>query len=162
MQSTREPETQDVAEDRCSETDSEEDTRASYDRPSKCFSPEASKSNSSSSKSLSDVEESNDDVPLISLLWSAKRSSKIETTYIGSQNNSTKPAEFSPKCLSKSNSDQQTIVSRKRLRVILSDDEDDMQDEVESLRGRSLNNPVKDVPKSNECRFFNHNCFKLK
>lgn len=145
-QSNREPETQDLAEGCCSETDTEEEIRVSS---------ETSKSNSSRSKSVAGVEELNDDVPLISLLRSTKRPSKMETTYIGSQNTSTKPAEFSPKCLSKSNSDQQTIVGRKRVRVILSDDEDDMHDEVESSKGRTHNNPVKDVAKSNECRFFN-------
>ncbi|XP_015891011.3 protein TONSOKU [Ziziphus jujuba] len=140
-QSNREPETQDLAEGCCSETDTEEEIRVSS---------ETSKSNSSRSKSVAGVEELNDDVPLISLLRSTKRPSKMETTYIGSQNTSTKPAEFSPKCLSKSNSDQQTIVGRKRVRVILSDDEDDMHDEVESSKGRTHNNPVKDVAKSNE------------
>ena len=163
QKNNRELETQDVAEEHCSETDTEGNSHASYDRSNVCFSPESSKSNPSISKSLDSVEELNDDVPLVSLIRSKRSSPKMVPVHIGKQSNPTKPTEVSPKCSSKSISNQPTIgskstspiVGRKRVRVVLSDDEDDMRDEVESSSGRTHNCPVEDVAKSDECKF-NH------
>lgn len=155
-------ETQGMAEDHCSETDTEGNNHVSFDRLNVCISPESSKSNSTISKPLAGVEELNDDAPLISLLWSTRRSPNMVQVNLCKQNNPTKPTDVSPKCLPKSLSNQQAvvtkssaspIVSRKRVRVVLSDDEDDMHDVVESSRHRSHNSPVEDVNKSDECRF---------
>ncbi|XP_065875046.1 protein TONSOKU [Euphorbia lathyris] len=124
----QELETVNLARDYCSETDTDGDGHLSDARPNESYSPETSKSSSTNSKHANGVEELNDDVPLISFLHSHKHSSQKQTTYTESCNTSTKSTEASPKCLSKA-SNQQTIVGRKRVRVILSDDEGEMNDE---------------------------------
>ncbi|KAG6721658.1 hypothetical protein I3843_03G123000 [Carya illinoinensis] len=115
-----------VAEDCCSETDTEGNDHLSESRYNARCSPEMSKWNSSRSKSEASVEELNDDVPLISLIGSSKNSPKMKSAH-----------------LSKSTSDQQTVVGRKRVRVILSD-------EVKCSKGSPGKCPVEAVATSDE------------
>ncbi|KAK0605730.1 hypothetical protein LWI29_030110 [Acer saccharum] len=141
---------QDVAgEDCCSETDTEGNDHKSDSRSSACCSLDPVKSRSSRSKTLAgvEVEELNDDLPLISFLQSSKSSPKMKTPYVEKQNISSKPTEASPRSLSKSTN---SIVSRKRIRVVLSDDEGEMDDELECLKGRVHKCPVEAVATSDE------------
>ncbi|KAJ6289266.1 hypothetical protein OIU76_025139 [Salix suchowensis] len=64
-------------------------------------------------------------------------------------NTSTWPTKASPQCFSKTASDQQTVLSRKRIRIVLSDDEDEMHDEVDCSRERLNRCPPEDVATSN-------------
>ncbi|KAK2656121.1 hypothetical protein Ddye_009173 [Dipteronia dyeriana] len=140
----------DVAgEDCCSETDTEGNDHQSDSRSSACCSLDLVKSRSRRSKTLAglEVEELNDDLPLISFLQSSKSSPKMKTPYVEKQNISSKPTESSPRSLSKSSN---SIVGRKRIRVILSDDEDEMDDELECLKGRVHKCPVEAVATSDE------------
>ncbi|KAK1587587.1 hypothetical protein Q3G72_014471 [Acer saccharum] len=141
---------QDVAgEHCCSETDTEGNDHKSDSRSSACCSLDPVKSRSSRSKTLAgvEVEELNDDLPLISFLQSSKSSPKMKTPYVEKQNISSKPTEASPRSLSKSTN---SIVSRKRIRVVLSDDEGEMDDELECLKGRVHKCPVEAVATSDE------------
>lgn len=139
-------------EDCCSETDTEGNDHKSDSRSSACCSLDLVKSRSSRSKTLAgvEVEELNDDLPLISFLQSSKSSPKMKTPYVEKQNISSKPTEASPRSLSKSTN---SIVSRKRIRVVLSDDEGEMDDELECLKGRVHKCPVEAVATSDECEF---------
>ncbi|XVF17047.1 hypothetical protein REPUB_Repub10bG0083400 [Reevesia pubescens] len=119
-----------IATDCCSETDTEEDDHCS-DNMSNATLEVMSKCNSNRSTSLAASGELNDDLPLISLIQPRKRLPKNKTAHTGKHNISTEPDESFPKSLSKSTSNQQTVVGRKRVRVVLSDDEDDVHDEVE-------------------------------
>ncbi|WCJ32134.1 tetratricopeptide repeat (TPR)-containing protein [Euphorbia peplus] len=125
---TQELEMVNLARDYCSETDTDGDGHLSDDRPIESSLPETSKSNSAYSKHANGVEELNDDVPLISFLQSRRHSSQKQTTCAENCNTPTKFTEASPKCLSKT-SHHQTISGRKRVRVILSDDEGEMDDD---------------------------------
>ncbi|KAK3211640.1 hypothetical protein Dsin_016346 [Dipteronia sinensis] len=147
---TRNVGAKDVAgEDCCSETDTEGNDQKSDSRSSACCSLDLVKSRSSTSKTLAgvEVEELNDDLPLISFLQSSKSSPKMKTPYIEKQNISSKPTEASPRSLSKSTN---SIVGRKRIRVVLSDDEGEMDDELECLKGRVHKCPVEAVATSDE------------
>ncbi|KAK4840892.1 hypothetical protein QYF36_020698 [Acer negundo] len=141
---------QDVAgEDCCSETDTEGNDHKSDSRSSACCSLDLVKSRSSRSKTLAgvEVEEFNNDLPLISFLQSSKSSPKMKMPYVEKQNISSKRTEASPRSLSKSTN---SIVSRKRIRVVLSDDEGEMDDEFECLKGRVHKCPVEAVATSDE------------
>lgn len=149
----KELETHNVAEDCCSETYTEGNYHLSESRSDACCSPEMSKLNSSRSNSVASLEELNDDVPLISLLQSSKNSPKMKAAQSEKHNISTQPAKVLPKSLSISTSNQQTGVGRKRARVILSDDESEVPNEVERSKGRPDKCPVEAVTTSDECRF---------
>lgn len=151
---SRELETQNLSRDCCSETDTEGDDCLSNGRPNVSCSPNVSKSSSARSKSLAGVEELNDDVPLISLLQSSKHSPKKKTARAENLNTSSNLIEASANCLSKTTScNQQTVVGRKRVRVVLSDDEDEMHDEVDCSKGRLNRCLVEDIATSDECAF---------
>ncbi|CAK7355042.1 unnamed protein product [Dovyalis caffra] len=145
----REFEKHNLATDCCSETDTEGDNHLSDCRSNASCSQEISKSNSARLKSLAGAEELIDDLPLISLLQSRKASPRRKPTQAERHNTSTRPTEASPKCLSKTASDQQTVLGRKRIRIVLSDDEDEMHDEVDCSRERLNSCPVEDVATSN-------------
>ena len=146
-------ETHNVAEDCCSETYTEGNNHLSESRSDACCSPEISKLNSSRSNSVASVEGLDDDVPLISLLRSSKNSPKMKAAQLEKHNISIQPIKVLPKSLSTSTNNPQTGVSRKRVRVILSDDESEVPDEVERLKGRPDKCPVEVVATSDECRF---------
>ncbi|KAL5752076.1 hypothetical protein ACOSQ2_022583 [Xanthoceras sorbifolium] len=146
---TRDLGAQDVAGDCCSETDTEGNDHKSESRSSACYSPELIKSRSSGSKALAglEVEELKDDLPLISFLQSSKSSSKMKMPCMEKQNISSKPIEASPRSSSKLTN---SVVSRKRIRVVLSDDECEMDDELACSEGRFHKCPVEAVASSDE------------
>ncbi|KAL1144696.1 hypothetical protein V6Z11_A11G248900 [Gossypium hirsutum] len=130
-----------IATDCCSETDTEGDYHCSDDMSSACLEV-LRKSNSNGSVPLAARGESNDDLPLISLIRPSKRSRKDKTADTANNNISKEPDETSPKSLSKSTSNQQTAVGRKRVRLVLSDDEGDVHHEVECSARRLHKRPV--------------------
>ncbi|KAG6604274.1 Protein TONSOKU, partial [Cucurbita argyrosperma subsp. sororia] len=148
-------ETKFVAEDCCSETDSEE---ALSDIPSnECLSETRKSCNSrfNSSKSLADLEEPNDPVTFTSSLKRHESSPKMKSIDMEKYNASSNPSEFSPKSLSQSAGSQQTTIGRKRVRVILSDDEgeDEMIDFSKSRPHlcRGENSATSDENKNKQC-----------
>ncbi|XP_042971160.1 protein TONSOKU-like isoform X1 [Carya illinoinensis] len=158
----KELERHNVAEDCCSETDTEGNDHLSESRYNACCLPEMSKWNSSRSKSEASVEELNDDVPLISLIGYGRNSPKMKSAQSGKQNICTQPTKVLPKSLSESTRDQQTVVGRKRVRVILSDDESEEPDEVKCSKGSPGKCPVEAVATSGEFKCKNnlprHDC----
>ncbi|OVA01147.1 Leucine-rich repeat [Macleaya cordata] len=118
----------------CPETETEEDDHLSDNRSSAYNSPKISECASTRSKRVSTSEEFKDDEPLISLLRSSKNLSKRRVSRVEKPFISLNPAESSPKSLSKSIDKQQT--SRKRVRMVISDDESDEGDEAECSRGK--------------------------
>ena len=129
-----------MAEDCCSETDTEGDD---------CLSN--SRSSVKKAKTKPDHEEFEDDVPLISLLQKNQKLPKQNVVRV----DEVQPTGASRKSSSTSTSDQQTV-SRKRVRVVLSDDEGEIQDEVACSnfeRGRLRKCPVEDVGATDECKF---------
>ncbi|KAG5241972.1 protein TONSOKU [Salix suchowensis] len=138
-----------LAADCCSETDTEGDDHLSDCRSNASCSQEINESGSAGSKYLAGAECLNDDLPLISLLRSHKNSPRTKSTQEEMHNTSTWPTKASPQCFSKTASDQQTVLSRKRIRIVLSDDEDEMHDEVDCSRERLNRCPPEDVATSN-------------
>ncbi|KAF5751807.1 hypothetical protein HS088_TW02G00825 [Tripterygium wilfordii] len=134
-----------VAKDFCSETETEGDDRLSDNESSAACSPDSSKSSSSRSKSLCSVDEVKDDVPLISLVRSNKHSSKMKAIHSEKANASTKSSATSLQNLPKELHNQQTAVGRKRVRIVLSDDESEMHDEGMCLSGRSCRMATQDA-----------------
>ncbi|XP_062096975.1 protein TONSOKU [Humulus lupulus] len=130
---------QDMVENYCSETDTEGSTHISSDRSNTCDSPDT----------LAGVEEMSDDAPLISLIQPTRSSPKTKPTYIGKQNTSSNFIKISPRGSSRSISNQETV-GRKRVRVVLSDDEDETFVEVERSNARTLGYQVEDVATSDE------------
>ncbi|KAF8085013.1 hypothetical protein N665_0685s0005 [Sinapis alba] len=118
-------------EDECSETDSEGHGNISNDRPNACSSPDLQTSNSPESEPLADLDEANDDVPLISFLQPGRRLSKRKQ-FSGKQDVETDQAK---KDFSAPADSQQTVSGRKRIRVILSDDESETEYELGCPRG---------------------------
>ncbi|XVE86577.1 hypothetical protein DITRI_Ditri18aG0044600 [Diplodiscus trichospermus] len=138
-----------IATDCCSETDTEGDDHCS-DNVSNLYLEVMSKSNSNRSASLAASGELNDDLPLISLIRPRQRSPKNKTAHKGKYNISIEPDDTCSKSLSKLTSNQQTVVGRKRVRLVLSDDEGDMHDEVECSGRRLHKYSVVDVAASDE------------
>ncbi|XP_050205266.1 protein TONSOKU isoform X2 [Mercurialis annua] len=145
----RELETKNLARDCCSETDTDGDDDLSDITPNASHSPKINRSDARKSKPLA-VEESNDDLPLISFMQSSKRASRKNTACVQNRNTSDKLAVTSPKRLNKT-SNQERVVGRKRARVVISDDEGEMDDE-EKLDGRFDKHMVEDVATSDGFR----------
>ncbi|KAJ6733734.1 PROTEIN TONSOKU [Salix koriyanagi] len=146
-----------LAADCCSETDTEGDDHLSDCRSNASCSQEINESGSAGSKYLAGADGLNDDLPLISLLRSHKNSPRTKSTQEEMHNTSTWPTKASPQCFSKTASDQQTVLSRKRIRIVLSDDEDEMHDEVDCSRERLNRCPPEDcgqaIPAISACAF---------
>lgn len=133
-----------MAEDCCSETDTEGDGCLSKSRSD----PSCLVKNG---KLKSDCEEFKDDVPLISLLQSNKKFPKRGMAQV----DEVQPTGASHDGLSTSTSCQQSV-GRKRVRVVLSDDEGEIQDEVACSNyeyGRLHKCPVEDAGAAYECKF---------
>ncbi|XP_028110671.1 protein TONSOKU [Camellia sinensis] len=143
---TKELEAQNVEQDCCSETETEGDDQSPNGSDMSC-SQETSKYNSVTSQSHARVEELNDDLPLISLLHPHKYSAKLKTAFVPVT--ATKPTQSLPKSVPRSTDSQQTFVGHKRIRVILSDDEGEMHDEVECPRAKHRG-PKEDVATCDE------------
>ncbi|XP_012572250.2 protein TONSOKU [Cicer arietinum] len=130
--SHEEQEANGTPEDCCSETDTEEDDCMSNSGPDDFCFPKTP------------GEELNDDnTPLMSLYQSIKGSSRKTTSQKESLSNSTKQLEQSPKSLTKLTSEHQAVVGRKRVRVILSDDDDD---EMECSSRKDHDCMLEDLP----------------
>lgn len=147
---TTELEPQIMAEDCCSETETQGDDQMSNSRSDVNWSPEMSKSSFVKLKPCSSAEDLMDDVPSNSLLPN-ENLSKLKTARITNPITSREPTEASCRSISRSTDSQ--AVSRKRVRVILSDDEGE-NDELQCPRGRFHNNPAEDVATSDECGSF--------
>lgn len=139
----------------CSETDTEGNDHSSDSRTRLCNSREMCSSNSSGSKSLASAEEANDDVPLISLLRSSKTSPKLKED-LPDQEKIDKPTKALVRTSSELTSNHQTIIGRKRVRVIISDDEDEVHNQLESSKGSLLEYPVEAVATSNKSGYFEY------
>ncbi|XP_071722199.1 LOW QUALITY PROTEIN: protein TONSOKU [Rutidosis leptorrhynchoides] len=137
----------------CSETDTEGDDNLSAYKSRGSYQAEMSKSTSGRANSFDCVEDLNVDVPLIFLKQSGKNSQKTKTAVLEQCTASAKPTESSPQSLTKPTSSQQTVIGRKRVRVVLSDDEADSLDEVEHRNGELHKHPAECVATSNECGF---------
>lgn len=118
--------------DCCSETETEGDDLSPNGSHMSCF-QETSKTNSAKSQSQNRMEELKDDQPLISLLHSRRNPTKQKTTRVPAS--SSKPTQTLPESMPRFTESQQTV-GRKRIRVILSDDEGEMYEEVECPRQR--------------------------
>lgn len=88
-------------------------------------------------------------MPLISFIRSIKASTKRKGVGIKNIPKST----VSPKNLSNLNTNEQTVVGRKRTGVFLPDDEDEMQNEVECSKNRPSDLLVEDFANPNECEY---------
>ncbi|VVA98138.1 unnamed protein product [Arabis nemorensis] len=137
-------------EDECSETDSEGHVNISDDRPNACISPEPQTSNLLRSEPLADLDDPNDDVPLISFLKPGKRLSKRKQVS-GKQDVDT---DQTKKDFSAAGDSQQTVVGRKRIRVILSDDESETENGLGSPKGSFHNVPRQNEEVSEESMYF--------
>ncbi|XP_048140167.1 protein TONSOKU isoform X5 [Rhodamnia argentea] len=114
-----------TAGDCCPETDTEGDDYSLNSRSSTCSSPLTS--NSYKRKLHNTVEELNDDAPLISFLHSKEVSPKFRTVApVEKYGNPVKHMMASSRSSSKSSGDMQKVVNRKRIRLVLSDDEGEM------------------------------------
>ncbi|KFK39188.1 hypothetical protein AALP_AA3G211400, partial [Arabis alpina] len=137
-------------EEECSETDSEGHGNISNDRPNACSSPESQTSNLLRSEPLADLDDTNDDVPLISFLKPGKRLSKRKQVS-GKQDVDT---DQTKKSFSAVGDSQQTVVGRKRIRVILSDDESETENELGSPKSSFPNVPRQNEEVSEDCMYF--------
>ncbi|CAL1373979.1 unnamed protein product [Linum trigynum] len=135
--------------DRCSETDTEEGDCSSDSLSSKPCSPNAGEAFPRRSLSSASVDELKDDVTLITLLKSTKQLSRKKHTNAKRLHGSNDLIEASPRSFAKTASSQQTV-GRKRVRVVLSDDEE-VTNEKGACLGRKLQTaPVEDVATSDE------------
>ncbi|KAL1221577.1 Protein TONSOKU [Cardamine amara subsp. amara] len=137
-------------QDECSETDSEGHGNISNDRPNACSSPEPQTSNSLRSEPLADLDEANDDVPLISFLQPGKRLFKKKQVS-GKQDVDT---DQTKKDFSAVADSQQTVSGRKRIRVILSDDESETEYELGCPKGSFHKVPRQNEEVSEESMYF--------
>nr|GMC64406.1 protein TONSOKU [Ipomoea batatas] len=119
----------DLAGDLCSETETEAD-QSPDGESDMSFSPTKSEFGDKKSEFHATSDHSYENLPLTSLLDPNKKLAKLKTTSVAR----TKPPECSPRSLSKSSSSQTETISRKRTRIILSDDEDE-NDEVHCSGG---------------------------
>ncbi|KAM7523540.1 hypothetical protein LguiA_013442 [Lonicera macranthoides] len=131
----------------CSETETEGDDQLSNSPSDVSYSPMLSESIAIKSNSRVSGDELNDDAPLVSLLRSSKKSSKLKPF------TKTNPREGSPRSMSRSTGSHS--VGRKRVRVVLSDDEDE-NNEVQCCRGRVHRCPTEDVATSDEFKNRDH------
>lgn len=123
-------EAQYVAGDCCSESETEVGNQSpitSYDS----ISPKAAKLGLKKSKSHGSKDES-EDLPLISLIRPSKNLSKLKSAYVETTIASTELPDSSAPSMSRPAGSQ--AVGRKRVRVILSDGEDDNEDVYSSSR----------------------------
>lgn len=137
-------------QDECSETDSEGHVNITKDRPNACSSPEPQTSNSLGSEPLADLDEANDDVPLISFLQPRKRLFKKKQVS-GKQD---VDIDQTKKEFSAAADSQQTVAGRKRIRVILSDDESETEYELGCPKGSFHKVPRQNEEVSEESMYF--------
>ncbi|XP_027181634.1 protein TONSOKU-like [Coffea eugenioides] len=142
----KETQGQDMAND-CSETETEIDD-LSLNPPEVRISPERSISNASRSKSLS-ANDLSENAPLISFLRNGKSAKKLRAVHDATVETAVKLPESSPRKASIASGSQ--AVGRKRIRLVLSDDESENDGEHTSRR-TAYNFHAKEVATSNGCK----------
>ncbi|CAL1386811.1 unnamed protein product [Linum trigynum] len=135
--------------DCCSETDTEECDCSSDSLSSKPCSSNGGESFPGRSTSSVSVEELKEDVLLISLAKSTKQLPGKKETNAKKLHDSNNRTEASPKLFAKTASSQQTV-GRKRVRVVLSDDEDPTNEKGVCLERKFHSTPVEVVATSDE------------
>lgn len=146
MSIEKESEPTTVPENYCSETDTEVNGYHSNSGSDAFCSPKASYR----SKTVCAEEELDEDAPLMSLFQSVKSSSKNKTGRIKGPSNST---EQSPETLPNLTSNHQRAASRKRVRVILSDDDDSDNDEMQCSNRKGHDHLSQDFATSDASEF---------
>ncbi|KAL9245674.1 hypothetical protein vseg_019298 [Gypsophila vaccaria] len=141
---TSEEEHQNVSGNSCSETETEGDDSFSRQQ---CDDSESFRSNGffPANKPVSRIEDTEDDDAL-SLLIRCDKLQSLERNQAGKVKRSSSTTQHSPKSLSKSSDSPARSVGRKRARLVLSDDEDD----IDCSNRRLNSNPQEDVATSNE------------
>ncbi|GFP84877.1 protein tonsoku [Phtheirospermum japonicum] len=132
--------------DLCSETETELDNQSTDDRSDGSFSLKEYKLNPLRVKSSDLDDEMNDNVPLISLLQSNKNTAKRTTVCGIAPNATSKSCESHTRSISRSTGS--CTVNRKRVRVILSDDEGEKEDCCSERMVRKC--PVEGIATSDE------------
>ncbi|CAN1139697.1 Protein TONSOKU [Linum perenne] len=145
-----EVEKKDTARDRCSETDTEEGNCLSDSSLSKSCSKNTGEFFPGRPTSPPFLKEIEDDAPLISLLKSTKHLTRKTDKKAKKPQCSNNCIEVSPKSFAETATSHQTV-GRKRVRVVLSDDEDETNEVVYSER-KLYRPPVEDVATSHESR----------
>ncbi|KAK8989807.1 hypothetical protein V6N11_064223 [Hibiscus sabdariffa] len=138
-----------IKPDCCSETDTEGGDHCSDDMSGK-YLEALCRSSSKRPASLAASGESNDDLPLVSLIRPHRRSPKSKTAHTVNNNISMEPDEIFPRSSSKATINQKTVVGRKRVRLVLSDDEVDILDDVK-WSARRLRKCSVDVAAADDC-----------
>ncbi|KAK6117535.1 hypothetical protein DH2020_048714 [Rehmannia glutinosa] len=133
--------------DCCSETETELDVLSTDDRSDDSFSPQKYKLNPLRVKSGDIDEELNEDIPLISLLQSNKNTARQRTDCGIALNAPSRPCGSPTQSISRSTGS--LTVNRKRLRVILSDDEGEKEEDLCSER-MVRKGPVEGIATSDE------------
>lgn len=140
------PETKNIPQYCCPETDTEADDYLVNSGPD-------SPKTKSISKNVSAGEELDDDMPLMSLFQSRKSSSE-KADYLESYSSSTKQAQQSLRNFPKTTGNHQKTVGYKRVRVILSDDDDEENDdEMERSNRKSHDFQLEDFATSYTSKF---------
>lgn len=143
-----------MAVDCCSETETELDDLSPADRSHSSFLPEKSKLNSMKSKFNDTPDELDEDTPLISLRQPKRNLAKLRTARAAVTKASTKPPESSTQSTSRSSGS--LTIGRKRVRVILSDDEDEDEGDEVHCSSRTVHKcPTEGVPTSDESEKIN-------
>ncbi|XP_071916680.1 protein TONSOKU-like [Coffea arabica] len=142
----KETQGQDMPND-CSETETEIDD-LSLNPPEVRISPERSISNASRSKSLS-ANDLSENAPLISFLRNGKSAEKLRAVHDATVETAVKLPESSPRKASIASGSQ--AAGRKRIRLVLSDDESENDGEHTSRR-TAYNFHAEEVATSNGCK----------
>ncbi|XP_022884500.1 protein TONSOKU [Olea europaea var. sylvestris] len=153
----RELEAENMAVDCCSETETELDDLSPADRSHSSFLPEKSKLNSMKSKFNDTPDELDEDTPLISLRQPKRNLAKLRTARAAVTKASTKPPESSTQSTSRSSGS--LTIGRKRVRVILSDDEDEDEGDEVHCSSRTVHKcPTEGVPTLDENKTRKYSC----
>ncbi|XP_052206092.1 protein TONSOKU isoform X2 [Diospyros lotus] len=130
---SREIEAQNMEQDCCYETETEGDDILPNGLDMGC-SQDTSKSNSGKSASYTKIEDLHDDVPLISLFHNSRSASKLKAAHFPIT--STNSTQALARRIPVATGSQETVVGRKRIRIVLSDDEGEIHDDVGYSRER--------------------------
>ncbi|CAN8270264.1 unnamed protein product [Cochlearia groenlandica] len=133
----------------CPETDSEENDNFE-DRPNACSLPEPRTSNSPRLEHIAALDEANDDVPLISFLKPGKSLRKRKPV----SEKQDVDTDKTKKDISAVADSQQTVGGRKRIRVILSDDESETEYELGCPKGSFHKDSKQNEEVSEESLYF--------
>ncbi|GAB4847721.1 hypothetical protein Ancab_026783 [Ancistrocladus abbreviatus] len=142
----------DADEDCCPETETEGDDGFSGNRSDNSGSPEKSELLSTCLKRVFSIEDMEDHEPL----WPDKKVRKQNSGPKEKVKDFPWTTEESPKGFCKSTGASQTALGRKRVRMVLSDNEDELHNEAAYSRGVLGNDSLEDVATSNEFKARNN------